>query len=94
VRKTKTQVSVQTRTQADVALRSAGLYAEEEKVLRMRYGIPMDLQATLEMRGQDHDETRAQLAQLEQRALAAVTAPQPGVDSDRRAAIIERLRKM
>ena len=91
--RTKTQVVVRTRAEFDVAIRTAGLDAEEEKVLRMRYGIGLDAAAVLEQRGQDSEESRQTLAQIEQRAVAGVQA-QAAVDAPRRAAIIERLRRM
>lgn len=91
--RTKTQVLVQTRADFEVALRTADLDSEEEKVLRMRYGIGLDPAAALEQRGQAQDETRQILAQMEQRAVAGVQA-QAAVDAPRRAAIIDRLRRM
>ena len=90
--KTRTETRVHTRIEADVALRQVGLADEEEKVLRMRYGIPLDPSAVLEQRGQAHVETRAALAQIEQGALAHLQAA--GVDVARRATAIARLRKL
>lgn len=91
--RTRTQVEVRTRAEFDVALRTAGLDPEEEKVLRMRYGVGLEPAAVLEQRGQDNDETQKALAQIEQRAVAAMQA-QAAVDAPRRAAIIDRLRRM
>jgi hypothetical protein len=91
VSKTKTTVEVRTKVEADVALRRADLTAQEEQVLRMRYGIAIDASAPLEMRGDDHAEARIQLEAMTRRALGAVQAE---VDTDRRDAIIERLRRM
>ncbi len=97
---TTTHTIVRTRTEADVALRQAHLTAEEEKVLRMKYGIPLDMAVALDAPGLQ-TEARAQLESLEQRALAGVQIQAQGgvdsrgsVDSLRRAAIIERMRKM
>lgn len=97
---TTTLTTVRTRTEADVALRQARLTSEEEKVLRMKYGIPLDMAVALEAPGLQ-TEARATLESLEQRALAGVQIQANGsldsrgsVDSLRRAAIIERMRKM
>ncbi|MSP91905.1 MAG: hypothetical protein EXR79_08935 [Myxococcales bacterium] len=81
-----------TRTEADVALRQVGLADEEEKVLRMRYGIPLDPRAPLEARGQAHAETRTVLARMEHAALAHLQ--ESGVDVARRTTAIARLRKL
>ena len=89
--KTKTTVEVRTKVEADIALRRAGLTAEEEQVLRMRYGIGIDPAAPLEMRGDDNAEARARLEAITVRALTAVQAE---VDTAKRDAIIERLRRM
>ena len=89
--KTKTETRVRTRTEADGAIRTARLTDEEDKVLRMRYGIPLAADVALEMRGQENEETRATLERLEQRAVAA---SQNGVDAARRNAVIARLRRI
>jgi adenosylcobinamide amidohydrolase len=87
---TVTHTIVRTRTEADVALRQARLTAEEEKVLRMKYGIPIDPVASLEAPGLETD-ARVELEAMEKRATAAVAG---SVDSGKRNAIIERMRKM
>ena len=89
--KTRTSTVIRTRTEADVALRQAQLSSEEEKVLRMRYGIAMDASAPLQGHEPSQPEVAAQLAAMEQRNLAQLT---DRVDATRRAAIIERLRRM
>lgn len=88
---TKTQTVVRTRVELDQALRRAQLTAEEENVLRMRYGVPLDPTAPLELRGQAQPEVRAQLALLEKQLLTPTTTD---VDEGRRATIIDRLRKL
>jgi DNA-directed RNA polymerase sigma subunit (sigma70/sigma32) len=87
---------VTTRTEADVAVRTARLLNEEEKVLRMRYGIPLGTGVALEACGQEHAATRDALVAIEQRVKAhlAQAGVTHGVDLARRAAVIERLKKM
>lgn len=89
--KTKTETRVRTRTEADVAIRTARLTDEEDKVLRMRYGIPLAADVALELRGQDNEETRTALERIEQRA---IEASHKGVDAARRNAVIARLRRI
>lgn len=103
--KSKTQATfthtiVRTRTEADVALRQARLTAEEEKVLRMKYGIPLEASVSLEAPGLQ-TEARAELEAMERRTLAIVTGnveaagvDSASIDARRRSAIIERMRKM
>jgi DNA-directed RNA polymerase sigma subunit (sigma70/sigma32) len=62
--KNKTQVETKERV----------LTAAEEKVVRMRHGLRAPDSLVLEQLGQDHPETAAKLAEIEQRALAAVGA--------------------
>lgn len=50
------------------------LTAAEEKVVRMRYGLKAPDDMVLEQVGQDSPEVAAKLAEIEQRALAAVAA--------------------
>lgn len=89
----KTQTTTRTRVEVDVALRQARLTSEEEKVLRMRYGIPIDAAAPLESQAEAATPAvRAELMALEQRAVMANSAVD--VDPLRRAAIIDRLRRM
>lgn len=93
--KTKTQVQVQTRTEFDVALRKANLADVEEKVLRMRYGITHELNATLEQRGADV-QSATQLEQLEQRAVTYLqnAGSAQGIDMGKRDAVIDRLQRI
>jgi len=95
VTQTKTQVQVQTRTAFDVALRKANLADVEEKVLRMRYGISHELNATLEQRGADV-QSATQLAQMEQRAVSYLqnASSGEGIDMGKRDAVIDRLQKI
>lgn len=90
--RTKTETVVRTRQALDHALRQVGLTAEEENVLRMRYGVTLDEGVALEFVGQDRAETRAQLQDLERRALVGVAANR--IDSGRRASIIERMKRL
>ena len=62
VRSTNTKVKTRTLT------------AQEEKVVRMRYGATVPTDMALGRVGQDHPETRALLEAMEQRAIAAVSA--------------------
>ena len=73
VSKTRTTTVIRTRTEADVALRNARLSSEEEKVLRMRYGIAHDEVAPLQSHEVSQPEVAAQLAELEQRTVAQLT---------------------
>lgn len=75
------------------------LTAEEERVLRMRYGIAGAPDLDLEFEGQEFEDTRLQLALIEQRALEMLarrgtpTAPGPkGRDSSTKDKIIRKLR--
>jgi len=70
VTKTKTQVSTRTRVATDRSLARVGLTDLEEKVVRMRHGLPLAADAVLEQRGQEHPETRMALEAIEARALA------------------------
>jgi hypothetical protein len=97
VTQTKTQTVVRTRQELDRALRTAALPAQEEQVLRMRYGIAAAGDAQLEFRGSGEAALEAQLVAMEQRALQAIqghhAAAEP-VDASRRASIIDRLRRL
>ncbi len=64
------------------------LSAQEEQVLRMRYGIGAPPDQPLEFRGQDNEETRIKLALLERAALQALQAPK---GSSRKAKIVKKL---
>ena len=48
------------------------LTAKEEQVLRMRYGIKAPPEMKLEFEGQEFDETRLKIAELEQLALEMI----------------------
>lgn len=52
--------------------RRPDLNAEEERILRMRYGIAGDADLELEFEGQEFEDTRLQLALIERRALEMV----------------------
>jgi RNA polymerase primary sigma factor len=54
-----------------------GLTPREAKVLRMRFGIEMDTDHTLEEVGKQFDVTRERIRQIEAKALAQTQAPQP-----------------
>ncbi|MSQ84527.1 MAG: hypothetical protein EXR77_16880 [Myxococcales bacterium] len=88
---TKTKTTVRSRQAFDRALQQVELPAQEENVLRMRYGIAASNDLVLVMRGQDNPELAHTLAEMEQRALAAVDT---SVDASKRSAIIERMRKI
>lgn len=85
---TRTRTVIRTRTAFDEALRTAELTAQEEQVLRMRYGISADPSAPLPFVDED-EATRAQLAAIEQKVIAHLRGH---VDASRRDAIIDRLK--
>ena len=60
------------RVKDSTTTKKTGLTALEEKVVRMRYGYTAPTDHVLEQVGQDHPETAAQLAAMEQRLLEAV----------------------
>ena len=88
---TKTQTVVRSRTELDKALRRAQLPAQEENVLRMRYGVAASHDTVLEMRGESMPEVHAELQQIEQRVLQAM---EQNVDAGRLGEIIARMRRM
>ncbi len=90
--RTKTETLVRTRAEFDRALRQANLSAEEENVLRMRYGVAAPDDAVLSFRGAEQPEVAAQLAEMEQRALAMLQNQR--VDDGRRASIIARMKRI
>lgn len=93
---TKTQTVVRTRADFDRALREVALPAQEEQVLRMRYGIAVAPETTLEFRTSGVAATDAELVALERKALQAIQGAGTGepVDAERRASIIDRLRRL
>ena len=56
---------------------SAVLTAREAKVLRMRFGIDMNTDHTLEEVGKQFDVTRERIRQIEAKALAQAAPPHP-----------------
>lgn len=90
--RTKTETLVRTRTEFDRALRQANLSAEEENVLRMRYGVAAADDMELSFRGAEQPELAAQLAEMEQKALAMLQNQR--VDDGRRASIIARMKRI
>lgn len=90
--RTKTETLVRTRTEFDRALRQVDLSAEEENVLRMRYGVVAPDDTVLSFRGAERPELAAQLAEMEQRALAMLQNQR--VDDGRRASIIARMKRI
>ena len=76
--KTRTTTVIRTRTEADVALRQAGLSSEQEKVLRMRYGIPLDEAVALQRHEAAQPEVAAQLREMEQRNWSHLSAADAG----------------
>lgn len=81
----KTTTQVTTRVEVDVALRQAQLTSEEEKVLRMRYGMGMAPDALLQAHTAVTTDAAAQIEALEKKALAHV---------QRQRAVIDRLRRI
>ena len=82
VKKTTTQTI--TKTEVNVAIAHANLTSEEEKVLRMRYGIALEPDAALAT----HATTAQGLAQLEAIEKKAL------LHARRQHAVIERLRRI
>lgn len=66
-RKTATQIEVEVITRADVrrTINTTDLTQEEERFIRMRYGISEGPASPIVRRGQDNAETRAKLALIE-----------------------------
>jgi len=60
-----------TREELQAALEEAELTAEEEKVLRMRYGLPVRASDALRPQSED-PETQAQLQEMEAQLLRAM----------------------
>lgn len=73
-------------------LESAPLTAEEEKILRMRYGIGASAEQQLEKQGEEHPETRAKLAMIEQIVLAELSERQSL--QAKRDKVIDKLKKL
>jgi RNA polymerase primary sigma factor len=55
----------------------ASLTPREERVLRMRFGIGMNTDHTLEEVGQQFSVTRERIRQIEAKALQQAQAPEP-----------------
>ncbi len=89
--RTKTQTVVRTRAELDLALRQVQLTAQEENVLRMRYGVPLAADALLQFRDPEAEAQRAELIDLERRAVHAMDNR---VDSQRLTSIIDRMRRL
>ena len=95
---TTKQRTIVTKQNVRDAMRKADLSHEEERVLRMTYGIGEPESAALEFVGQECDQVSVKLAQLEAAALAAtrplavveVTATQRA----ERQSIIDRLKDL
>lgn len=96
-RKTKTQTQVETKavtlTRKDVrsAIAKGTLSEEEERYVRMRFGISEPGTTALAFRGQDHAETRAALSRLEAEAVSRVLVANTGNPVKDR--IVARLRR-
>ena len=80
----KTTTQTKTRIEVDVALRQANLTSEEEKVLRMRYGIGMAADAQIEAHTAVNADVQAQIAAIEQKAISHVRRQQAVIDRLRR----------
>ncbi len=85
-----TKTTTATKSRVDVWSK---LTAEEERVVRMRYGIGLRPEDKLELRGQQNPETRAQLARIEQQALEALSERRGPAPNQRvKAHILSRLK--
>ncbi len=80
----KTTTQTQTRVEVDVALRQANLTSEEEKVLRMRYGIGMATDGQIQAHTAVNADVQAQIAAIEQKAIGHVRRQQAVIDRLRR----------
>ncbi len=93
-RKTKTETCTKTLTvtKADIrrAIQEGRLTEEEERYVRIRFGLSEPPSAPLPWRGQAHDETRAKIALMEA-ALVGDRLPPP--QDPLKAKIIRRLRE-
>ena len=67
---TENKTATRTRTETTTTT----LTPLEEKVVRMRHGLPAPDTHVLEQVGQDHPETAAQLAEMERNALSMAGA--------------------
>ncbi len=87
--RTETQVQTRTRVATDRSLAAAGLSATEEQVLRMRHGLTLASDATLEFHGEGQHrvspEAAAQLAAIEARAIEHLRASRPRPSSQEQA---------
>ncbi len=72
-RNTKTQTEVRVITRADVrnVINTVDMTQEEERFLRLRYGVSEGPEAPIVRRGQENMETRAKLALIEASMLPA-----------------------
>ena len=86
---TRTRTVIRTKTAFDQALRQANLTAQEEQVLRMRYGISAEPGAPLPFADADDAALHAQLSAIENKVIAHLKGQ---VDAVRREAIIDRLK--
>jgi DNA-directed RNA polymerase sigma subunit (sigma70/sigma32) len=96
----RSTTTVETKVSVKAALERAPagtLTAEEERVVRMRSGSSPDSRAPLGLVGQEHPETRAKLAMLEQMALQAMRRPAPAPAAETpnpvKAHLLRRLRE-
>jgi len=77
--KTRTRTNVVTVTKSDVrrAIREGRLTEEEERYVRIRFGISEPASAALPRRGLGFPETRARLALIEAEMLGIPVSPDP-----------------
>ncbi|MBM4386347.1 MAG: hypothetical protein FJ088_01330 [Deltaproteobacteria bacterium] len=93
--KVKAQVVTKVITSKDLrkAAKVENLTDEEERVLRMRYGVTESRSAVLERKGQNNKEIRAKLALIEREILDELNRRNPAPKSPKEK-IIERMKKM
>ena len=80
----KTTTQTKTRIEVDVALRQANLTSEEEKVLRMHYGIGLAADGQIEAHAAANADVQAQIAAIEQKVIGHVRRQQAVIDRLRR----------
>jgi hypothetical protein len=65
----ETEIRTLTREEIRTVVGTNVLSREEEVLVRMRYGLSLDVGDHLEFRGQDNEETRIKLAMMEKALL-------------------------
>ncbi len=93
VSNTKTQMTTQTltRVELDRRISTAGLSGPEERALRMRYGLAMELDGELEFADAAQPAAQAEIAALERQVIAHLNVD---AHARRKQHIIDELREL